>query len=121
MTSRSLLRRCAGLLLSTLLTAIGAQGAMAAGATSQRVVNPTGGITVDGSDGLRWTLGSNSQLQVRLGNADQVYNTGATPMGGSMFNSVYLRVDRGTNATTRIYTNADNAASAPFLAFTQVS
>lgn len=95
--------------------------AHAAGASSQRIANPTGGVVADGSDGLRVTWGSNSQFQVRLGNVDQVYNTGATPMAGNLYNGVYLRVDRGTNATTRVYTNDNNAASAQFTTFTQVS
>lgn len=91
------------------------------GATTQRVANSTGGALANGSDGLLVTWGSNSQFQVRLANANQVYNNTAVPNSGVMFNSLYLRVDRGSNATTRIYTNADNATGAPFLALTQVS
>lgn len=96
-------------------------GAYAANATSQRVANPTGGTLADGSDGLRVTWGSNSQFQVRLSNADQVYNANATPTAGTLYNGVYLRVDRGSNANTRVYTNANNAAGAPFLLFNQIS
>lgn len=112
--------RQAGLALCACALAISG-GAYAAGATSQRVANPTGGVLADGSDGLRVTWGSNSQFQVRLSNADQVYNSNATPMNGSLYNSVYLRVDRGSNGTTRIYNNDNNAASAQFSTFTQVS
>jgi len=103
-----------------LLLALPSQ-AQAAGATSQRDINPTGGTAANGSDGLRVWSGSNSQFQVNLGGSGQVYSQSGRPTGGSLFNSVYLRVDRGTNGTTRIYSNADNANSAPFTTFTQVS
>ena len=96
-------------------------GAYAANATSQQVANPTGGVLANGSDGLRVTWGSNSQFQVRLSNADQVYNANATPTAGTLYNGVYLRVDRGTNPSTRVYTNANNAAGNPFTLFNQVS
>jgi len=99
-------------------------GAVASGASSQRQVNPGGGTAADGSDGLRWQLGSNSQFQVYLGGSGQVYNPPSTPTSGSLFNSVYLRVDRGTDATTRLYNNSnygsDLHANAKLL-FTQVS
>ncbi|MFD1297452.1 hypothetical protein ACFQ4Q_12505 [Lysobacter gummosus] len=112
-------RRTAWTACVCLMTLAGA--AHGNGATTQRAANSTGGVLANGSDGLLVTWGSNSQFQVRLANANQVYSNTALPNSGSMFNSVYLRVDRGTNATTRIYTNADNAAGAPFSTFTQVS
>ncbi len=93
----------------------------AAGATTQRDINPTGGVLADGSDGLRLYWGSNSQIQIRLGGSGQVYSQGATPTSGTLFNSVYLRVDRGTNATTRVYTNDNNANGGGFSLFTQTS
>lgn len=101
-------------------------GAVASGATSQREVNPGGGAMADGSDGLRWQLGSNSQFQVYLGGSGQVYNPPSTPASGSLFNSVYLRVDRGTDATTRLYNNSNYGLSSglhanALLPFTQVS
>ncbi|MGH8079256.1 MAG: hypothetical protein ACREP7_01695 [Lysobacter sp.] len=91
------------------------------GATTQRVANSGAGVLTDGSDGLQVTWGSNSQFQVRLANTNQVFSTSGVPNSGSLFNSVYLRVDRGTNNSTRVYNNADNATGAPFLTFTQVS
>src|SRR5690606_38447372 len=94
---------------------------LAAGATSQRDINPTGGTQANGSDGLRVWVGSNSQFQVNLGGSGQVYSSGGLPTGSSLLNGGYLRVDRGTNASTRIYTNADNASAPPFIRFTQVS
>ncbi|QQP94158.1 DUF11 domain-containing protein [Lysobacter enzymogenes] len=112
------LGRKAGALLCAFALAF-AGTVLASGATSQRVANATGGVQTNGSDGLRVTWGSNSQFQVRLGNADQVYNTGATPTNGTMFNSVYLRVERSNGV--RVYNNANNAATAQFLQFTQVS
>src|SRR5690606_30899297 len=51
----------------------------------------------------------------------QVYSAAGRPTGGTLFNSVYLRVDRGSNETTRVYSNANNAAGLPYLTFTQVS
>lgn len=111
--------RKAGALLCAFALAL-AGDALAGGANSQRQANATGGVLTDGSDGLRVTWGSNSQFQVRLGNADQVYNAGATPASGSLFNSVFLRVDRGAGAV-RVYTNANNANQAAFAQFTQVS
>lgn len=96
--------------------------ALASGATSQRIVNPTGGVLTDASDGLRWWLGSNSQFQVRLANQQQVYSPTATPMSGAIFNSIYLRVDRGSNLTTRVYHNSNNSSGITgTLAFVQVS
>ncbi|ANB17311.1 DUF11 domain-containing protein [Dokdonella koreensis] len=122
--SRWVLRAC-------LWGAVGALGgasgtALASGATTDREVNASGGAAGDGSDGLRLWWGSNSQFQARIAGQDQVYNTGARPTSaantaGRLYNSVYLRVDRGTNGTTRIYTNDNNAAGNPFLVFTQVS
>ncbi|QQQ02156.1 hypothetical protein [Lysobacter enzymogenes] len=111
--------RKAGALLCALALAF-AGPVLASGANSQRQANATGGVLTDGSDGLRVIWGSNSQFQVRLGNADQVYNAGATPTNGSLFNSVYLRVDRG-NGAVRVYNNANNAAQAAFALFNQVS
>jgi len=113
------LGRTAGALLCAFALAF-AGPVLASGANSQRIANATGGTQTDGSDGLRVTWGSNSQFQVRLGNADQVYNAGATPMNGTMFNSVFLRVDRG-NGAVRVYNNANNANQAAFALFTQVS
>ncbi|MBO9664849.1 hypothetical protein, partial [Dokdonella sp.] len=99
----------------------GAPLAYGSGATSQRDVNPTGGVLATGADGLRMYWGSNSQFQVNLGGSGQVYSTTGQPTNGTLFNSVYLRVDRGTNATTRVYNNSNNATGAPFSTFTQVS
>ncbi|MBN7136860.1 hypothetical protein A7A76_19140 [Lysobacter enzymogenes] len=113
------LGRTAGALLCAFALAF-AGNVLASGATTQRVANAAGGAQTDGSDGLRVTWGSNSQFQVRLGNADQVYNAGATPTNGTLFNSVYLRVDRGAGAV-RVYNNANNANQAAFALFTQVS
>lgn len=109
--------------LAFLLAIAGFSGhALAAGASTQRDVNPTGGTLANGSDGLRWWLGSNSQFQVNLGGNGQVYSPNARPNSGQMFNSVYLRVDRGTNATTRIYHNSDTGSGVTgTLAFTQIS
>lgn len=112
------LGRRAGALLCAFALAF-AGNALASGANSQHTANNGGGILTDGSDGLRVTWGSNSQFQVRLGGADQVYNTGATPTGGNLYNSIYLRVDRGAGAV-RVYNNANNAATAAFNQFTQV-
>lgn len=98
---------------------------LAAGASSQRNVNPTGGTAADGSNGLRWLLGSNSQFQVYLGGQGQVYEPGNTPSSGRIYNSVYLRVDRGSNASTRVYTGSNYRTSAGNtdggVMFTQVS
>ncbi len=108
-----------------LLALFVAGNALAAGAASQRDVNSTGGALVDGSDGLRWWLGSNSQIQVNLGGSGQVYSPPSRPTSGVLFNSIYLRVDRGSNATTRIYHNSDVDSSVTHananLALTQVS
>jgi uncharacterized repeat protein (TIGR01451 family) len=106
------------MLLGLLLAAPSAYGA---GASSQRDVNPSGGVLANGSDGLRVFLGSNSQFQVNLGGSGQTYSQSGTPTSGNLYNSVYLRVDRGTNATTHVYTNANNASAAPFSTFTQAS
>jgi uncharacterized repeat protein (TIGR01451 family) len=113
------LGRTAGALLCAFALAF-AGTVLANGASTQRTANTAGGLLADGSDGLRVIWGSNSQFQVRLGNADQVYNSGATPSSGSMFNSVSLRVDRGAGAV-RVYNNNDNSNAAPFLQFTQAS
>src|SRR5690606_39055889 len=58
---------------------------LAAGATSQRDINPTGGTQANGSDGLRVWVGSNSQFQVNLGGSGQVYSSGGLPTGSSLF------------------------------------
>ncbi|MFC4820680.1 DUF7507 domain-containing protein [Dokdonella ginsengisoli] len=108
----------ASMLLALLFAAPAAYGS---GATTQRDVNPTGGVAANGSDGLRVFMGSNSQFQVNLGGSGQVYSQSGTPTGGTLYNSVYLRVDRGTNATTRVYNNSNNATAAQFSQFTQVS
>lgn len=114
--------RRAGLALTAMLALAWAGGALAAGATSQRDVNPTGGVLADGSDGLRWWLGSNSQFQVNLGGEGQVYNPPSRPNAGQLFNSVFLRVDRGTNGTTRVYHNSNTASGVTgTLPFTQTS
>ncbi|MEH6417123.1 DUF7933 domain-containing protein [Pseudomonas sp. CGJS7] len=89
---------------------------LASGATSQRAVGT--GTAADGSDGLLVTWGSNSQFQARLANSDQVYNAGATPQSGSLFNSVVLRVDRGAS-NARVYHNSNSNTGAPFATFTQ--
>src|SRR5690606_18128334 len=93
-TENSLGRR-AGLALVAVLALVWAGAALAGGASTQQNVNPTGGAAADASDGLRWLLGSNSQFQVYLGGNGQVFNPSATPVSGNIFNSVYLRVDRG--------------------------
>ncbi|MFK3647334.1 hypothetical protein ACI2IY_02710 [Lysobacter enzymogenes] len=111
-------RKAGALLCASALVFAG--NVLASGANSQRVANATGGVQANGSDGLLVTWGSNSQFQVKLGNADQVYNANATPTNGSLFNSIYLRVDRG-NGAVRVYNNANNATQAAFAAFTQVS
>ncbi len=117
----SLWRR-AGLALAAMLALAWAGGALASGAATQRDVNPTGGVQPDASDGLRWWLGSNSQIQVNLGGSGQVYSPSARPNSGSIFNSVYLRVDRGTDGTTRVYHNSNNGSgNTGTLAFEQVS
>ncbi|HUD41569.1 MAG TPA: DUF11 domain-containing protein, partial [Dokdonella sp.] len=120
MKFRSRAVRAAAVAVASFVLTFFAGGALASGATSQVVVNSAGGTAANGSDGLRLTWGSNSQFQARIANLDQVYNTGATPMSGSLFNSVFLRVDRGTGAV-RVYNNSNNANASPFLAFTQVS
>ena len=74
----------------------------------------------DGSDGLHWWIGSNSQVQVNLGGTGQVYSPSDRPTSGRLYNSVFLRVDRGTDATTRIYHDSDTGSSIG-LRFTQVS
>lgn len=93
------------------------QPAWAARAGSQREINPTGGVAVDGSDGLRWWLGSNSQIQVHLGGQGQVYEPGSRPTDPKnatwLYNSVMLRVDRGTDATTRLYHESDDPSASP--------
>ncbi|MGO1070681.1 DUF7933 domain-containing protein [Lysobacter sp. CA199] len=89
---------------------------VASGANSQRAVGT--GTSADGSDGLLVTWGSNSQFQARLANSDQVYNTGATPQSGSLFNSVVLRVDRGTSAA-RVYHSSNSNSGGVFGTFTQ--
>lgn len=121
MKTTSIRKQIACLLLVPALLLV--SNALAGGATSQRDVNPGGGTQANGSDGLRWWLGSNSQLQVNLGNSGQVYSSAGRPQGtNSLFNSVYLRVDRGTNATTRIYHNSDNTSGVTgTLALAQVS
>lgn len=113
-------RRHSGRVLLAMIALCGMQDAMANGATSQRDVNSGGGVLANASDGLRWWLGSNSQLQVNLGNAGQVYSVNGRPTSSTLYNSVYLRVDRGTNATARVYHNSDltSTGSSPF---TQVS
>jgi uncharacterized repeat protein (TIGR01451 family) len=120
MKFRSRAVRAAAVAVASFVLAVFAGGVLASGATSQVVINSAGGTAANGSDGLRLTWGSNSQFQARIANLDQVYNTGATPMSGSLFNSVYLRVDRGTGAV-RVYNNSNNANASPFLTFTQVS
>jgi uncharacterized repeat protein (TIGR01451 family) len=120
-TENSLGRR-AGLALVAVLALVWAGAALAGGASTQQNVNPTGGAAADASDGLRWLLGSNSQFQVYLGGNGQVFNPSATPVSGNIFNSVYLRVDRGTNATTRVYHNSNTASGVTgTLPFTQTS
>lgn len=97
----------------------------AGGADSMQIFNPAGGVAPGGSDGLRWWIGSNSQLQVQLANQTQVYNPPARPTSGVLFNTVLLRVDRGTDETTRVYHNSDLVDVAGHangdLPFTQVS
>ncbi|KAB8193879.1 DUF11 domain-containing protein, partial [Lysobacter maris] len=95
---------------------------LASGANSQREINAAGGTQADGSDGLHLWWGSNSQFQVVLGNKGQVYSPGGRPTAGALFNSVYLRVDRGHDNTNRIYHNSNtNSNVGGYAAFTQVS
>ena len=95
-----------GTLLSVLLVSSGS--ALAGGANSERILNTSGGLQTDASDGLKWWIGSNSQFQVNLGGEGQVYNDLGTPMTGSMFNSVYLRVvEAGTPPRIMLYENND--------------
>ena len=115
-------RRHVGRVLLAMIALCGMQDAMANGANTQREVNPTGGVLANASDGLRWWLGSNSQLQVNLGGLGQVYSASGRPTSSTLFNSVNLRVDRGTNGTTRIYHNSNTDSGATGAsAFTQVS
>lgn len=80
---------------SLLALALSSSGpAHAEGASSMVTLNPSGGALPDASDGLRWDVGSNAQFQVHLGNQSQVYNSDATPMSGSIFNGLALRVDK---------------------------
>jgi uncharacterized repeat protein (TIGR01451 family) len=108
-------RPFATVLLTALLPLVTASAAIAAGASSQREINSTGGTQANGSDGLRIWTGSNSQFQVNLGGSGQVYSQNGRPTGNALFNSVYLRVERNG---LRVYGNDDNAS---FTHFQQVS
>ncbi|UZW61436.1 DUF11 domain-containing protein [Lysobacter enzymogenes] len=111
--------RKAGALLCALALAF-AGPVLASGANFQQIANSGGGVAANGSDGLRVTWGSNSQFQVRLGNVNQVYSTNGTPVSGTMYNSVMLRVDQGASGV-RLYHNSDWTTGTPYLRFTQVS
>ncbi|MDO4724200.1 MAG: hypothetical protein Q4A97_05510 [Comamonadaceae bacterium] len=94
--------------------------AQAGGANTQQEINPSGGQQPQGADGLRWMIGSNSQIQVWLNGQGQVYDPNNTPSTGSIYNSVFLRVDRGSDAQTRVYHNSDTNTGVGYR-FTQVS
>ncbi|WP_143326404.1 hypothetical protein [Vandammella animalimorsus] len=116
---RRLPARAKGWLLGAASLAV-ACAVQAGGANTQRELNPAGGQQPQGADGLRWAIGSNSQIQVWLNGQGQVYGPNNTPSSGSIYNSVFLRVDRGSDAQTRVYHNS-NANTDVGYQFTQVS
>jgi len=100
------------------------------GAVSQQIINPGGGSSP--TDGIMVFIGSNSQVQIvgysNLTGSPGIYpqmfsgcttsgcTSYGTPVSGSMYNSVVLRLEPASGGTARIYANNDNgiAGSQPF-------
>ena len=61
---------------------------LAGPAFGAQTINPAGGNTA--VDGLRITIGENTQLQIRREGSGQLYSPGTLPPSRSIFNSVFL-------------------------------
>ncbi|NOU45325.1 MAG: DUF4347 domain-containing protein, partial [Methyloglobulus sp.] len=73
------------------------------------VINSTGGVLANGSDGLRISITNLGQIQIKYQNQDQLYLSGTSDTSPNLFNGIYMAVgsqvigpDTGAEGMTKV-------------------